>query len=422
MTVAPRLNEKAIVRSLRYWIPKYKDLLAADNADGGQGAFSIFELNDTLLKALFSTEYAREHLDYEFFMAALHHVIVTLKIDGSQHVVDALQQYVVDHEQYHDWVSVYPISFNSIAKQILGRPEFDGILRFGRFRLVSVKEGFEAFQEVMRSEFGVSSVDPESYRHQSTQAEGALHDECFLAFHSQGSEDVRDAKARQRLAFFCSLAEVFSTINEPYGGRLLEGGRKVQHAFHIRTIDGAIDREVLRTPSRLNIDASCSYFDFLTANDFEWYCNRVFCSGDKVLSRFKNALASFSRGYARGDNVVRFMSFVIAMEELFIFGEKVWIKARLSRFVSSLCFPPAEQDEAAKKVEALYSKRSQAVHAGGFNPTAEQVDQAQHFAALAIFKAFEVYKGLTHVVKPGDIEKRYFQTLECLAAVEREST
>lgn len=84
------LNEKRVLQELRSLLPRYLEHLKTEGEPGYLGSFYIFEESESLHNALFSTEYARRHLDWDFFQCALYAVINHEKIHDAAEVVSRM--------------------------------------------------------------------------------------------------------------------------------------------------------------------------------------------------------------------------------------------------------------------------------------------------------------------------------------------
>ncbi|PHN17212.1 HEPN domain-containing protein [Pseudomonas sp. ICMP 561] len=349
-------------------------------------------------------------------MMALDDLIVVKKIEDPQQVFTGLNGILAESEPFQNWISIYPLGFNTLNCWIQTREAVEGVLELGRFRLIESTRGHEQLQDVLKEEFGVSRINADEYRHQNTQGGGALAGECLLAFPCHGALDRRDLKAGQGFTFFCRLAELFAQLSDSQNSSWPNGGRPLRHAFHVRSEDGFIDRHPLRSQSRLNIDPSDEFYELLVEQDFGWFADRIFYPEDKVLRKLKTALEHFSRAYRSEDKFVRLTASVIAMEAAFYTAEKVSIGNRLSRLVSALCFPPPEQAQAFETMKAIYCKRSKALHGDNVTVSATLAKQSHHFAALAKFQAFKLYSQLSESSAEGEIERRYLKALSDLVS------
>lgn len=414
------LKAKPVVRRLKYLMEQYVKDLSRSDQEEYSGSYWIFEYDEPLYRALFETEYANTHLDYEFFNSTLHYMIVGHKLRDPEEIFNGLLKYIQDTTHTRDWASIFPLRFNRFLSR---GPSIKGILHIGRFKLVEARGGHSELKTFLKEEFGFEKLCDESYSYMAFEkySDGALRNDAFLAFEVYGSEESRNYSSIQKFNYFCRVFEIFSVLSGSPYFIAPSSTKNIHHAFFVNRNAGTIDYHPLTQPSRLEFQYSERFRDFSKENDFEFFSNRIFYAADKVFARIRSAMYFFSKGLNGRDHVMSFLSYIIAIESLFSSSDKGKIKETLACYISKLCYMKNEQDKYSNIVKDLYKQRSDIVHYGKFDLRGEALEQARDIAATAILECFKLHRDLLMEEERANLETRFFKHLKSLSQVETEA-
>lgn len=409
------LNEKRVLQELRSLLPRYLEHLKTEGEPGYLGSFYIFEESESLHNALFSTEYARRNLDWDFFQCALYAVINHEKIHDAAEVVSRMVAILEASKESRDWIAINPIKTNPIFKMFRKQP-WTGVKKFGRFHLIPSTTTPKELKSRLKKLYGVNDVCPRSFAYQSDDGKSysALKKLPILTFEVHGSEDARNENAESKQSYFFSLLELYGILSGGRRNPWPNEPRPVNHAFFIGKNGGEIDRTTLDFRCLLSTDLSDDFFKYLKSHHFEDFSNHVFFRSDKVFSRIKSALYFFMKGMNAGDKVLEFVSYVIALEALFSRDKNTTIKITLAEYTALLCYPKSRRLAMHDKIKDIYDVRSKLVHTGKFRLEHSMIDESRVIAATAIYHYFRLYKKLLDAQRPIDIEKQLFDHLRDL--------
>lgn len=408
------LKAKPVISRLKYLIGKYvEDLNRADD-EGYTGSYSIFEFDEPLYCALFKTEYAANHLDYEFFDTVINYLIVDCGVRDPEEVFNRLLEYVRDTTHTRNWVSIFPIRFNSFLH--IGK-KLKGITRIGRFRLVAAVCGYSELKKFLADEFGCEKLCDEQYSYMVSDkfSNGALQKDAFIAFEALGSTERRDLNSVSKFNYFCRIFEVFSAASDATITPMSSTAKNISHAFFVNKNDGSLDYLPLTRYSRFKYRYSEAFSEFSKKNDFEYFSNRIFYSADAVFARIRSAMYFFSKGINGSDKVMSFLCYIIAIEALFSNSERFKIKETLSCYISKLCYPESKQEEYSGLIKRLYKQRSEIVHCGKFTLEEDTLDDAISIAATAIIACLKLHRDLQAEGNQATLEARFFKRLKALS-------
>src|SRR5690606_14498891 len=113
-------------------LKKYADDLKRCDDEDYAGPFHIFELDEALWEMLFSTEYAKKDLDYEFICTVLHHLVVRLELRNGLDICTKLLGYIKETEKDRDWIALFPVAFTGG----LMCSQYKGSFKCGRYVLL----------------------------------------------------------------------------------------------------------------------------------------------------------------------------------------------------------------------------------------------------------------------------------------------
>lgn len=405
---------KPLIKHLNFLIQKYIADLARSKDSDYSGSFHIFEFDEPLCRILFDTEYARKHLDHEFLLTVIHHIVVTSEIRDPESVCKTLIDYIRETEKSRDWVSIFPLKFTGIMLRGTGVKD---VVRFGRYALIEPQKTYLDFCAILNQEFGFKTVCDEDYAYCAHEkfSGNALRNDALLAFESYGSDENRNFYSVAKFNYFCRLFEVFS-VNA--GADLYmnhQNMKSIHHAFFVNKHSGSVDKNPLDKPSRIGPALTDKLLEYATSNDFELFANRIFYNDDKIFARIRSAMYFFSKAFNGSDHVMSFLSYIIATESLFSRGESGGIKEMLARYISHLCYTETNREEINTLVKALYKQRSNLVHSGKFDLRGDILDQAKDIAAKSILSCLKLHKLLLEEKSKETLDTRYFSYLDSIS-------
>lgn len=408
------LSSKPLIKHLKFLIQKYTDDLARTNDSDYLDSFNIIEFDEPLCHILFDTEYARKHLDHEFLLMIIHHMVVECDIRDPELICRNLIDYIQKTEKTRDWVSIFPLKFIGFMLQ---GPGVTDVVRLGRFALIPPQKTYLDFKAVLNREFGFESVCDEDYTYCAHEkfSENALRNDVLLAFESCGSEENRNFSSIAKFNYFCRVFEVFSANA---GADLYMNHRhmkSIHHAFFVNKHSGSVDKHPLDKPSRIGPAFTDKFRQYAISNDFELFVNRIFYIEDKIFARIRSALYFFSKAFNGSDHVMSFLSYIIATESLFSRGEVGKIKETLARYISHLCYAEEDREKINTLVKTLYKQRSNLVHSGKFDLRGDILDQAKSVAAKSILACLKLHKLLLEEKSKETLDSRYFKYLDSIS-------
>lgn len=414
MRTTGKINKKDLLKHLKYLMPIYIDGLEKPLPDESESRLSIFTNNELFIQYFFSTEYARKHLDYDFFCMAIDEIIGHGKIQNPAVAIEKLSEFVENSANFYHWTAIIPIRFDNMLS-IAGVDPITETFSFGRFTILKPSEDLSALEIQFKKELSVASLDSASFHHQFTQ--GLKQAEAYpsLAFEVRGTTDARNFGARRKAAYFCSLIEVFSIVGDAAFKRL-ENSQKITKSFFVNMQTGKVEKGPLNITAPLNVDMSDAFLQYLHDNDFPYFGDLIFTTEDGLFARLRSALNFFSKGFNSEDRVLEFVCYVIGIEALFTGLESNGIVSHLSICVSRLCYPENDWPKIEADVKEMYRQRSSIMHHGKFDLSNGKVEQARNLAARAIFHTLKLHKHLFEVgangSAKGDMAQRYASHLK----------
>lgn len=403
-----------LIKHLKFLIKKYTDDVAKANNGDQLSSFNIIEFDEPLCCILFETEYARKHLDHEFLLSIIYHLIVECKIHDPELICKKLIEYIHETERSREWVSIFPLKFTGFMLQDSG---VKNVVRFGRFALIEPQKTYIEFKETLSREFGIESVSDDDYAYCAHEkfSGNALRSDALLAFESCGSEENRNFYSIAKFNYFCRIFEVFSVNAETDLYMNHQHMKSIHHAFFVNKHSGSIDKKPLNKPSRISPAFTDRFHKYATSNNFELFANRIFYIDDKIFARIRSALYFFSKAYNDSDHVMSFLSYIIATESLFSRSDAGRIKEKLARYISNLCYAEEDREDINKLVKTLYKQRSNIVHSGKFDLRGDILDKAKNVAAKAILSCLKLHKHLLEENSKETLDSRYFKYLDSIS-------
>ncbi|MFJ7795107.1 hypothetical protein [Pseudomonas sp. NPDC096950] len=408
------LNINAVAKRIKSLMPRYLERLKEQDSEDYTGAFQVFEEDTVLFELLFSYPYISRYLDYDYLCGILHFFIVHNEIHDPVKAAELMNEQIIGSKEHLDWVAVYPINFvRSLGSRFGKRKVIEGSHIFGRFTLSEPQESHSALENFIREGYGVDHVDQSAYLHQSEPSDQALKKLPLLSFKVHGSDDARALTASTKLRYFCSLFEVFAVYFDAKEGMKTSHETNVHHGFFINKMTGDIDRTPLTKPTQMSFDPVPDFIQTLKDNDFSYFSELVFHSNDTLFKKLRSALYFFSKGLNGSDDILNFISYVIAIEAIFSKDKNNPIKITLSEHIAILCYPPEERFDIFKRIKAIYDERSKIVHSGQFDLSQDMIRQAREIAATAIYHCFLLYRELKAEESDNKkIEGLFFQKLQ----------
>lgn len=407
-----KINITAVQKRLKDLMPSYKSSLNHTDQFGGEGAFTIIEFDEELLKALLSTEYSAKHLDYDFFMGLIHTIIVQYQILDPKEIALKISEYVDNVSEKLNWICVLPYCFNDpIGWYPFKHKEEKNILNFGKFNLSKSKVEFNDLESELKNNFGISEISQSDYLHHSKQGRGSIKTQPLLFTNLHGSEDSVFNSCKLKFNFFKNLLEVYAVTNGNYGGVWNVNADTPKHVYLVNQESG----KILRFPyssNRINIKPNYFFYESLDS-EFTFFTNMIFNRNDKLFTRLKSALNFFSRGLNGKDEVLSFVSYVIAIEAIFSRDKHTPIRITLAEYIALLCYPAEERVVIYNTVKKIYDARSALVHSGKIDIDEKLYREAKSISAKTIVHAFRLYKSLMEN-ENHQIENKFFDHLRDL--------
>lgn len=413
-TPEPVLNIRAVANHIKKLMPRYLELLKEQDSEDYTGAFQVFEEDTGLFELLFSYPYISRHLDYDYLCGILHLFIVNHDIHDPVKIAELMNDQIIGSKEHFDWIAIYPIHFLiTMNSRSAKRKVIEGSHTFGRFTLCGPQESHVDLEGFVRDEYGVDHVDQTAHSHQSEPSDQALKKRALLSFEVHGSDDARTLAADTKLRYFCALFEVFAVHFGAKEGLKTAHEPKVHHGFFINKVTGDIDRTPLNKPTQISFDPAPDLIQTLKENDLGYFSDLVFHSHDTLFKKLRSALYFFSKGLNGSDDILNFISYVIAIEAIFSKDKNNPIKITLSEHIAILCYPPEERFEVFNNIKAIYDERSKIVHSGQFDLSHDMIKQARDIAAKAIYHCFLLYRELkTQEPDSKKIEGLFFKKLQ----------
>ncbi|RJX72589.1 HEPN domain-containing protein [Pseudomonas sp. LS-2] len=407
---------KPVVSRLRYLLGQYVKDRERENEEDYQGSFHIFEQDEPLCRALFVTEYACKHLDYEFLMTIINCLVVDYEVRDPVEICNRMISYIKETNGFRDWVAIFPVGFNTFME----RKPLSGEFQIGRFVLTEPKKSHSDLNDFLNRKYGYSQLVYEDYVHYSRDnvSNSAFKKNALLSFEMHGSEDAVKFSAITKFNHFRRVFELFTAMSGSPGAIWSQGQRDIHHCFLINKDSGGVELNPLNVRSNIGGNYNERFMEFAKENDFEYFVNLIFYSDDRVFSRIRSALYFFSKAYNGRDHVMNFLSYMIAIESLFARSEKQKIKETLAGFVSRLSYPSHLHEKYSDVVKDLYRQRSDLVHSGKFDLRDDTLDLAKDVAGSTILSCLRLHRDLIAEGKAVDIQSRYFRFLDKMSREE----
>ncbi|MFJ2385817.1 hypothetical protein [Pseudomonas koreensis] len=409
------LQESKVKNQLRSLLPKYLEHLKKQDEPEYTGSFFIFEDGEQLMAALLASDYARKHLDYDFFHTALYILVHQKEIHDIDLLYRELVKIIEESMNSRDWVVVHPLRFNPM-NWMFRKKIWTGSKKFGRFILLPTCSSAKNLQTQLKKHYGVDSVSSQDFAHQSRDniSGGALEKLPTLTFETHGSDAARNISSEAKRRYFVNVLELYGVLSGCHSSAWPSGTASVNHAFFINVQTGEIDRTPLNMETKIYAKAESALFSYMRRHGFEEFSNHIFFSNDKVFARIKSALYFFHKGMHAKDKVLEFICYVIALESLFSKDKSTPIRITLAEFTALLCYPKSKRLEMHDKIKEIYDHRSKLVHMGRFNLEYEMINDSQVIAATAILHYFKLYKRILDKKLPGELENHLFAHLRDL--------
>ncbi|HGW8908561.1 TPA: HEPN domain-containing protein [Pseudomonas aeruginosa] len=406
------LKIKRTAKHIDYLLKKYADDLKRCDDEDYTGSFHIFEFDGPLWEMMFSTEYAQKYLDYEFICTILHHLIVGLELRNGMDICIQLLSYIKDTQKDRDWIALFPVAFTGG----LIRSQHKGNLKFGRYVLLEPHKAAEELSETLKEQLNAHPINAEEYKRFADErySGGALGRYSILTFEVSCTEENRNFSSIQKFEYFRRVFEVFAVDSKEDLHICRRGLDDIHHVFFANKYRGDMGFHPLQHSSRIGPKLTEKLHEYLLANDFELFVNRIFYIEDKVFARIRSALYFFSKGFNGSDHVMAFLSYVISIECLFANGEMTKIKETLAQYVSNLCCEENERSETQELMRQLYKQRSDIVHSGRFDLRNDLIDKAKSISARAILACFKLHAFLLEETSTTPLQERYFERLNCM--------
>jgi len=410
------INQKRLTQELRSLLPKYIEHLKTKDDPTYEGSFHVFEESERLYDALFSTDYSKRHLDWEFFQSVLHELICQEEIYDAAEIARRVATFIEDYKDSLDWVAINPIRTPPSLFKMFRNYSLTRVKKFGRFHLIPATKSAKELESRLKRIYGVKNVCSTSFSHKSDEgtSSGALKKLPLLTFEVHGSEESRNESSESKRSYFFSLLEVYAVLNGGRRNPWPRGVEPVYHSFFVGKNDGEVARTTLDFQCFLSTNLSDDLFKYLRKHQFESFVNQIFSRRDKIFSRIRSALYFFTKGLYTNDKVLEFVSYVIALEALFSRDKNTPIKITLAEYTALLCYPKAKRLEMHNSIKNIYDVRSRLVHTGKFRLEHSMIDETRNIAATAIYHYFKLYKKLLDSNSHGDIENQLFDHLRDL--------
>lgn len=409
------LQESKVKNQLRSLLPKYLEHIKTQDDPAYTGSFFIFEESEQLMAALLASDYARKHLDYDFFHTALYILVHHREIHDIDILYRELVKMIEETMNSRDWVAIHPLRFNPMnwmfRKELWTRSK-----KFGRFILLPTCGNAKKLQNLLKNHYGSSSVSIQDFVHQSGEniSEGALEKLPLLTFETHGSDEARNISSETKRRYFIHALELYGILSGCHSSIWPSGIAAVKHAFFINMPTGEIDRAPLNMNVNIYAEAKPKLFSYMKRHNFEEFSNHILFSNDKIFARIKSALYFLHKGIHTKDKVLAFICYVIALESSFSKDKSTPIRITLAEFTALLCYPKSKRLEMHDRIKDIYDHRSKLVHMGRFNLEHEMIKDSQQIAATATFHYFKLYKRILEKKLPGDLETHLFAHLRDL--------
>lgn len=403
------INKTAVAKAVRAPLKAYYKAASTHGDDSSDESAEDWESNEELAKALEKSPYVSKHLDWDYVLALIDDVLRSNSQLTPAAFAEELEKTIVATASQRDYLAIFPLSFSPALTFYFAGVRKRTFRRrvVGQFTISPAASSLKALNKIAK-QHGFPATDESSFQHAMKTSGGALSRQMIVTFNVHGAVSQLRHNAQIEFRTFHRLVEVFGCL---FGGRASGIGTStpVQHFFLLRKTKGELLRLPTRAPSTIGLPLTDDLLHALARPVFKNFLSKLSSARDTMYGRMKNAIKFFSMGLNAGDNVARFLFYVVAMESIFSRDKNNPIKSTLADLGAMLCFPPSQRLQAYDRIRKAYDLRSGIVHSGVSAVGRKDVQIAQELAARSIYASLFLCEQLES--DQGKLEDRFFNFL-----------